>query len=466
MNRYYLAVDIGASSGRHIAVWQEGGSLQLKEIYRFENKPVVRDEHLCWDSDALLAHIIEGLRRCKELDIIPVSMAIDTWGVDYALVSAHGERLGEVYAYRDSRTAPAMEAAERLLSFEALYGKAGIQKQPFNTIYQLLSDLSIRPELLGKASRMLMLPDYLTFRLTGEMHSEYTIASTTSLLDAASGDWDRALIDTLGLPQHIFGVMSKPGDVAGALSEEVAREVGFQTTVRLAPAHDTASAVLAAPLDEDAVFLSSGTWSLMGVERTSPDLSSESMACNLSNEGGYGQTIRLLKNIMGLWMIQSLRREEAPQMPFPELARLAQENETFSGRVDVNHSSFLAPESMATAIDNYLQTAGQPPALSLGMRLACVYHSLAESYRGTAEELAQLTGKAYSRICLVGGGSQDEYLNRLTAATCRKTVTAGPVEATALGNALSQMLADGLFPSVAAARAAVAQSFAIREYPC
>lgn len=460
----YLAVDIGASSGRHILMWLEDGKIQIKEAYRFENRPVLRDGRLCWDVEALFDHIVEGLVRLGEENMAPASMAIDTWGVDYVLVDGDGDRLGEAYAYRDGRTEGPIGAVESIVSTQALYRRTGIQKQPFNTIYQLMSDKEIRPRALDSARRMLMMPEYLTYRLTGEMHSEYTISSTSAMLSAAAGDWDRELIAMLGLPEVIFGALEKPGAEAGILRDVIAEKVGFQTKVRLAPAHDTASAVLAAPIDDSSIFLSSGTWSLMGLERKSPDLSVESEGYSLSNEGGYGGTFRLLKNIMGLWMIQSLRREDAPGIPFPTLAALAMENDHFPGRVDVNDRSFLAPVSMGQAIDSYLAKTGQQVPESLGQRLACVYHSLAESYRETAGELASLTGRDYGRICLVGGGSQDDYLNSLTAKVCGKIVTAGPVEATALGNGLSQMLADGVFASVEEGREAIARSFPVKLF--
>lgn len=462
--RSYLAIDIGASSGRHMLLTYEGGEMRLSEVYRFPNQMEKRDGHDCWDADALFAEVVEGIRQAFLSGADPVSIGIDTWGVDYVLLGAEGERLGEAYAYRDGRTQGMDEALEKTLSPEALYARTGLQKQPFNGIYQLMADQAYRPETLARAQHLLQTPSYLTYRLTGRMMTEYTEASTTALLDTRSRDWDWELIDKLGLPRRPFGQVYMSGTEVGPLLPKIAEQVGGQTQVRLTTSHDTAGAVLAAPLDESSIFLSSGTWSLLGLEQPQADTSARALAYDVSNEGGYGNTYLWLKNIMGMWITQELRKEQAPGVPYGELEAMARSADAFATRIDVNDALFYAPESMTEALNAYCRRTNQPEPVTLAEALACTYHSLADNYAEAIAALEALAGRTYRRLCIIGGGSQNTYLNQLTADRCDKAVIAGPVEATAIGNVVAQMLADGTLGSVEEARQCIMRSFATSEY--
>ena len=464
---YYLAVDIGASSGRHILGHAEDGRIVLEEVYRFDNDLVTRNGHLCWELERLFSEILRGMKRCAELGRIPAAMGIDTWGVDFVLLDEKGRVLGDAVAYRDSRTAGMDSTAAALILPEELYARTGIQKQIFNTIYQFLALKKERPELLAQATRMLMIPEYFHWRLTGKAVSEYTNATTTQLVNAAEKTWDSDLLERLGLPRKIFGELALPGTEVGELLPEIAAEAGFSCKVVLPGTHDTASAVLVVPMTaENAVYISSGTWSLIGLERMEPDCSEESRRRNFTNEGGYGGRFRYLKNIMGLWMIQSVRRElkaAGQAVSFDDLCEMAIKAADFPSRVDVSDECFLAPENMQKAVDGFCARTGQPVPTSIEERMACIYRSLAAGYRRAVKELEVLTGKPVPCIHIVGGGSKDWYLNELTASETGKTVYAGPAEATALGNILAQMLAAGVFSTVEQARRAVAQSFSVKE---
>ena len=390
----------------------------------------------------------------------PATAAIDTWGVDYVLLDAAGKPFCETYAYRDSRT----QGLPETLDQDALYAVTGIQPQVFNTVYQLLADRRDRPQALEQAQRLLFMPEYLAYCLTGRMESEYTIASTSGLLDAKTRDWAWPLIDSLGLPRRIFGALRQPGYSLGRVSPAVEKEIGFAPEILLPPAHDTAAAVLGAPLQPGDAFLSSGTWSLLGAEIRTPVLSRESRLYGLTNEGGVEGTYRFLKNIMGLWIIQNIRRELPGKPSFAQMADWARENADFPGRIDVDAPEFLAPENMTQAIHQALAANGQPLPQNPGQLLACVNHSLAESYARTLRSLEALTGAPFKRLCIVGGGSQNVFLNELTAAACGLPVAAGPTEGTALGNLVCQMQAAGEIASVSEARALIARSFEIRDY--
>lgn len=469
--KYHLAVDIGASSGRHILGHVEQGRIVLEEVYRFENGPKKRGGRLCWDFDALAREVVNGLKACAKLGKVPATLGVDTWGVDFALVDREGRVLGDTVAYRDSRTQGMDALVEELIPAQELYRRTGIQKQSFNTIYQLMAVKRQSPELLEQAHRLLLVPDYLHYTLTGVMSNEYTEASTSGLVSAAAKDWDRELLGLLGFPQKLFGPLSLPGTALGGLRPALREELGFDCQVVLPASHDTGSAFLAVPAGEgDSVTLSSGTWSLLGVELETPVTTPESRAANFTNEGGYQYRFRYLKNIMGLWMIQNLRREMAEngQLPgFGELSRLAREAADFPGRVDVDDPSFMAPESMSAAVRAYCERVGQPVPQSPGELLSCVYHSLAQCYAQSVRQLERLTGRSFQAVHIVGGGSQDAYLNQLTASATGLPVYAGPTEGTALGNLLVQMIAQGEFASLQEARAAIRASFAVKEVlPC
>ena len=463
----YLAVDIGASSGRHILGWVAEGTLVLREVYRFSNRLHSREGHLCWDMEQLFAEIVQGLAQCKEEGIIPVSMGIDTWAVDFLLLDRQGKPLGNAVSYRDSRTQGMDRLVEARISPEELYARTGIQKQAFNTIYQLMAVKQQEPALLEQAQRLLLVPEYLTYRLTGRRESEYTNATTTGLVNAQTKTWDEEILDRLGYPRRLFGELRQPGFSVGGLSPQVQERVGFDCQVLLPATHDTASAFLAVPAKENGVYLSSGTWSLLGTELPAPVLTEESRRCNFTNEGGYQYRFRYLKNIMGLWMLQSTRREAGEGTSFAALEQAARDAGEFPSRIDVNHPSFLAPESMGEAVRSLCRKTGQPVPATLGELAACVYHSLAQSYARSIQELSALTGKSYTAVNVVGGGSRDSYLNQLTAQATDLPVYAGPTEGTALGNLLVQMLAQGEFPDLAAARRAIRHSFPMKEvFPC
>lgn len=461
---YYLAVDIGASSGRHILGWMDKGKIRMEEIYRFENKLEKRNGHLCWDLDHLFHEVVEGLHKCKELDRIPASVGIDTWGVDFVLLDAHGNVLGNTVAYRDGRTKGMDEEVYKVISESELYGRNGIQKQLFNSIYQLMAIKKETPQLLERAERFLMIPEYLNYRLTGVAMNEYTNATTTQLVNAKTQDWDFELMEMLGLPTKIFGELNMPKTLVGPLSSNMAKRVGFQTNVVLPATHDTGSAVMAVPTNsDDSIYLSSGTWSLMGIERLIPDCTEMSRKHNFTNEGGYHHRYRYLKNIMGMWVMQNLRREFKHKYTFEELYELAHIGRYFTSIVDVNDDTFLAPESMIRALQDYCEQTGQEKPETECELLYCVYRSLAKCYAKTVAEIETVTGRTYDTIHIVGGGCQDKFLDRLLVEVTGKEVYAGPVEATAIGNIMAQMLRDDVFEDLKEARRVVAKSFEVKR---
>ena len=459
---YYLAIDIGASNGRHILGHQADGKLVLEEIYRFPNASIKRNGQLIWDVDAITAHILEGMRRCGELGKTPASVGIDTWGVDFVLLDPEGQRLGEAVSNRDSRTVGIDQVVEKAISFAELYKRTGIQKMPFNTIYQIMALKQASPEQLERAESLLFLPDYFRYCLSGKAVSEYTIASTSALVDAAGKTWDRELIGQLGLPQGLFLELSTPGITTGTLTPEIAERVGYNCEVVLTPGHDTACAYLAVPAaDENAIYLSSGTWSLMGIESPKPILTDTACEQGLTNEGGYGYRFRLLTNIMGLWMLQSVRRETGEIYSFPELAELAKDSGSPVTIVDVTDNTFFAPDSMIEAVKEVARKAGGAVPETLGQVLQCIYHSLANCYAKTVVDLGEITGRNFTDIHIVGGGSQDAYLNTLTANATGCTVHAGPTEATVVGNIMVQMITAGELADVDSGRQMVRDSFSI-----
>ncbi len=465
MKRYYLAVDIGASSGRHILGYHENGVIKLEEIYRFENGMVKKNGSLCWELDKLFSEIKNGLKRCQEIGKIPFSMGIDTWGVDYVLLDAKDQVIGKTYGYRDKRTQGMDDKVYQVLSEEELYQRTGIQKMIINTIYQLMAVKTDYPEDMAKAQQLLMIPDYFNFLLTGKKYTEYTNATTTQLISPITKDWDYELIDKLGYKKEIFGKIQMPKTPVGNFTPEITAEIGFDCEVILPATHDTGSAILSVPaVDDDYLYISSGTWSLMGIERMEADCSLISKKANLTNEGGIDYRFRYLKNIMGLWMIQSVRHELGDEYSFAELCKLATEADQFVSRVDVNADCFLAPDNMIEAIKEYCRNTQQAVPGTVGELAACIYQSLADSYANTVKEIEQITGKTYQRIHIVGGGANAGYLNELTAKSTMKEVYAGPTEATALGNILAQMLKAGDYQTIPEARKAVFQSFPIIHY--
>lgn len=464
MAEYYLGIDIGASSGRHILTHIENGKMILEEIHRFPNGMEKKDGELCWNTEALFKEILTGMKKCAELGKIPVSVGIDTWAVDFVLLDDANQVIGNTVGYRDSRTQGIDEKVYEIIPLEELYQRTGIQKQMFNTIYQLMSVKQKKPQQLEAAKTFLMIPDYFNFLLCGKKCVEYTNATTTQLVSPITKDWDWELIQKLGYPQSIFPQIKVPGTVLGMLSENIAEEVGFSCKVVLPATHDTGSAVLAVPSNEEnTLYISSGTWSLMGVERKTADCSDDSMKYNFTNEGGYEYRFRYLKNIMGLWMIQSVKKEIANEMGFGEICELASK-EKITSMVDCNDDRFLAPENMTKEVQNACQESGQQVPEGIAQVAAVIYNSLAKCYADTIKEIENLTGITYSCIHVVGGGANASYLNELTAKATGRKVYAGPTEATAIGNLAAQMLADNKISGVTQARKMIFDSFDIKMY--
>ena len=468
----YLAIDIGASSGRAIVGSVRDGKIALEEVFRFENSQVRLGGHDCWDIDKLVESVKAGIDAA--LAKCPIeSIGVDTWGVDFVLLDDRGERCGDSVAYRDERTKGADAEIEKdVLSFADLYSRTGIQKTSFNTIYQLWALKKEHPEQLERAAKFLTVPEYINYRLTGNIVHEYTDSSTTALLDAAKKDWDFDLIEKLGLPKRIFGKLEMPGATVGEYRG---------VKVVLPAMHDTGSAYLAVPARDDrAVYLSSGTWSLLGVENEAPITTKAAMNANFTNEGGAWGRYRFLKNIMGLWMIQSIRRElngvsyvegksgeetaealaqisdwkKGAKYSFADLEMAARAADVNQSVVDVNDQRFMNPKSMVGEVLSAASAEGKTPK-PVGELMQCVYKSLAECYADAIRNLSEITGKTYTSINIVGGGCQDKYLNALTADATGLEVFAGPVEGTAIGNLIVQMVAGGEFADLASARRAI-----------
>jgi len=418
--RYYLAIDIGASSGRHIVGWKEDGVVHTKEVYRFPNGVKEENGHLVWEIKSLVLEVKAGIvAALAEFDNI-VSLSIDTWGVDYVLLKGD-EEVYPVYAYRDSRTEAVIPQVHEKVAFSQLYRCTGCQFQPFNTIYQLY-DEKLNGRLEG-VTDMLMMPEYLLYKLCGVKAREYTNATTMGMVNAQTGEFDMEIVDALGYPRHLFPKLSQPG-------MELGEYMGVKCV--LCATHDTGSAVEGIPMEGNHPYISSGTWSLLGVKTAKPITDTGSEKANYSNEGGVGYN-RYQKNIMGMWLVNELQRELCPDMPFPDIVKLAEES-TCEITVDANATEFLAPKSMKAAFDQ--ATGGLN---TIGDYFRCAYRSLALSYKQAIEELEANTGTKYEKLYIVGGGAKNGFLNRLTEEATGKQVIALPIEATALGNLKIQM---------------------------
>ena len=419
--QYYLAIDIGASSGRHIVGWEENGSIQTEELYRFPNGVTEKDGHLTWDIDALLGHVKAGVAIAKEKYPQIESLSVDTWGVDYVLMRGD-EEVRPCYAYRDGRTEAVIPLVHEKIGFSELYRHTGIQFQPFNTVYQLYAD-KLAGRLEG-VTDFLMIPEYLMYKLCGAKSHEYTNATTGGMVSAETGEFDGAIIEALGLPKQLFCKLQQPGEVIGEYE-------GIK--VVLCATHDTGSAVEGIPMEGEQPYISSGTWSLLGVKTEKPITNAASELANWSNEGGVGYN-RYQKNIMGMWLVNRLRGELCPDKPWGDIVAEA-EKSRFEETVDANAQCFLAPESMKAAFDAALAMKPQ----SVGDYFRCAYRSLALSYMNAIQELQHNTGKHYDSIYIVGGGAKNAFLNRLTEEASGKKVIALPIEATAIGNLKIQM---------------------------
>lgn len=460
----HIAVDIGASSGRLIHGTLESGRLKLRELHRFSNRFRHVDGHDYWDVEHLFEEILMGLVKAKKEGIRQCTLGIDTWAVDYVLLDQAGDRIHEVYAYRDARTNEAPDDLHRQISRAEVYGKTGIQELPFNTLYQLFVHDA---EQLKQADSILLVPDYLYYRLTGKKINEFTNASTTQLLNLKQNDFDRDLLHLLGLSRTQFAELAEPGEKLGPILPELVAAYDLpECELIVVPTHDTASAVVGVPAGGDRpwAYLSSGTWSLLGAERKSPLNHDLAMKGNYTNERGAYGTYRFLKNIMGLWMIQETRRVSGDSGSFAELVRMATEAPPFRSLVACNDQRFLNPEHMIEEIQRFCRETGQPVPVSLGEVCRCIYDSLALTYMDYMNELEEITEQEIDVLHIVGGGANNALLNQLTADLTGKMVKAGPSESTAIGNLAVQMICCGHIENWAAARELVAKSFDIQSY--
>ncbi len=460
-----LAIDFGASGGRAIIgeLDSEKGCVKATEIHRFSNDPVFLGDTMYWDVLRLLFEIKQSIIKSKEYGKID-SIAIDTWGVDFGLLDKDGRLLENPVHYRDKRTAGMNECCSQLISPDTLHKITGIQTMEINTVFQLLSLKKSRPELLERADKMLLMPDLLSFFLCGKKVSEMSIASTTELLDAGKKQWSKECISALGLPEKLFCDIIKSGTVIGMLSEKICTELDIKPMkVISACGHDTQCAVVSVPADEneDTAFLSSGTWSLLGAELDSPVISEKSASLGLSNETGYGGKTTLLKNIIGLWLIQESRRQwirQGREYSYMALENMAKDAKPFMCFIDPDSPEFTPAGDIPSRIKEYCERTGQYVPKTDGEVMRCIYESLALKYRSAIEQLERCTGKHFSRLCMVGGGTKDRFLSSLTACAINRPVTAGPVEATALGNIAVQLITLGVIDNIDTARQLIKNS--------
>jgi len=460
----HLAIDIGASGGRHILGWLDtAGKLCTEEVHRFPNEIVQIGEQQCWDIDALFGEVITGLRKCFDLGKIPDSVGIDTWGVDFVLLGSDGNIAGPAVAYRDNRTDKMDIEVAKCIADDELYSRSGLQKMFFNTIYQLVGARVQNPEYFDGARRLLFMPDYLHYKLCGVMKNEYTISSTSGLVNAVDKTWDDEIINRCGFPRKIFGEIVPAGTILGGFTDDVKNAVGFDCKVIMPPSHDTASAFLAVPAkSERSVYISSGTWSLMGAPLHEPITSEASRLAEFTNEGGYEYRYRYLTNIAGLWLLQSVRKEMSDNIEYAEFVALARASACES-IFNVNDERFAAPDSMIDEIRSACRDLGQAEPQGPGDLARSIFRSLAASYAKTISSLKELTGIEYDCINIIGGGSQNEFLNELTAKACGLPVYAGPTEGTALGNITCQMISFGVLPDYMSAKDTIRKSFDVKE---
>ncbi len=473
MNKKYkfLAFDFGASSGRAILATFDGEKITLEEKHRFSNDPVDINGDLHWDVLRLFFEIKQGILKCvnsgdRDID----SIGIDTWGVDYGLLDKNDKLLGNPYHYRDTRTDGMYEEAFKLVPKEEIYKETGIAFNWFNTLYQLLSQKLSDDPKLKEAKTFLMMPDLFNFFLTGVKKNEYTEVSTTQLYNSNTNEWAYDLMKKLGIPTDIFADIIQPGQIVGKVKKELAEELGIDEIPVVAVAsHDTGSAVASVPVpnQDDFIYISSGTWSLMGVELKKPNVSMEALEKNFTNEGGVNNTIRFLKNIMGLWLIQESRRQwarEGEELSFDELERQANEAEPFASLIDPDYPAFQTPGNMPRRIREYCEKTGQTVPQTKGAVIRCIAQSLAFKYRATVEGMEEVTGNKYNVINIVGGGIKDKMICQFTANATKRKVSTGPVEATSIGNVVVQAMAMGAIKDLNEGRQVVKNSFDITEY--
>jgi rhamnulokinase len=468
----FAAVDLGAESGRVVVGIFDGARLRLEEIHRFANVPVQAGSTLHWDALRLWSDIQDGLAKAAAQSGELSGIGVDTWGVDFGLLDATGALIGNPVHYRDARNNGAMESAFEKATREEIFERTGLAFLPFNTLYQLLALKKSNPAQLEIADKLLLMPDLLNFWLTGEKAAEYSIASTTQMLNAKTRAWDAELLQRLEIPTRLLPDIIAPGTTLGSLREEVAARLGMSANTRvIAPGeHDTASAIAAVPFENGAkngAYLSSGTWSLMGVELDAPLISPRVAELNFTNEGGVGGKIRFLKNIAGLWLVQECRRawqRAGREYSYAELTELAAQAKPFGAIVEPDDARFIAPASMPDALREYSQLSGQVAPQTEGGLVRCCLESLALKYRWTLEKLEELTNQKIPVLHIVGGGTQNKLLSQLTADAINRPVLCGPVEATAIGNILTQLMARSEIANLQDAREVVRNSFAIETF--
>ena len=463
-----VAVDLGAESGRAVVGTFDGERLALEDVHRFPNVPVTLAGTLHWDFLRLFGDVTAGLRRAAAGGSV-ASIGVDSWGVDFGLLDARGRLLANPVHYRDRRTEGMPDLAFLVVPRDEIYAATGIQFMPINTLYQLWSMVRAGDPLLGQADRMLMMADLFHHFLAGSAVAEYTNASTSQCLDPIARDWARPLLERFGIPTAILPPVVAPGTILGSLRDEIADETGLRDARVVAPgSHDTASAVVGAPLDgPTTAFLSSGTWSLIGLEMPAPVISAVSLAANLTNEGGVGGTVRLLRNVVGLWLVQESRRALWPAGDAPsyeELATLAEAAPAFTAFIDPDDERFLRPGNLPARVRAFCAETGQPVPDDTGTLIRVLLESLALRYAVAVDELARASGRPIEAIQVVGGGSNNRLLCRLTASATGLSVRAGPVEATASGNLCVQAIAAGELASIAEARELIARSFPVTAY--
>lgn len=467
----YAALDLGAGSGRAMLGTYDGARLTLTEAHRFPNEPVAEGERLYWDFERLWGGVQQGIARAAALAGGRLDgIAVDTWGVDYGLLDAAGQLTDRPRHYRDPRTHGMQERAFARLPRERIFAATGIQFMPINTLYQLFAQVAAQDPALARAERLLMTPDLFNFRLTGRAAAERTIASTSQCYNPSRDTWADDVLAAMDIPRGIFPEIVAPGTVLAPLKGDLAAALGLKEAppVLAVGSHDTASAVAAVPLADDGeAYLSSGTWSLLGVETRAPVITPESLRWNFTNEAGVAGTIRLLKNITGLWIIQELRRGWAAggeELRFEDLAALAHHAAPFAHFIDPNDEGFLAPGDMPSRIAAYCRRTGQPVPAERGAFIRAAYESLVFKYRQVVERLEALTGRSIHTIHVVGGGTRNADLNQWTANATGRRVRTGPAEATAAGNVLMQMMATGRLGSPAGGRALMRASFASETF--
>ena len=467
----FLAIDLGASGGRVMLGRWDGERFQLEELHRFANGPVEVMGRLHWDHLRLWAEIKTGFTAyAANYDTPPAGIGVDTWGVDYGLLDQSEQLLGNPYHYRDSANDGMMEEAFAYVPKKEIYQSTGIQFMQINTLYQLLARKLAADPQLDMAKTLLFTPDLFHFWLTGRKVAEYSIASTSQMLDANNRQWDADLLSKLDLPTHILADIVFPGTVLGDLRAEIVAEVGFADTVPVIAvgSHDTANAVAAVPdLDANSVYISSGTWSLMGVETAEPVINEQSLALDFTNEGGVAGTIRLLKNVAGLWLLQESRRQwqrEGQDYGWDELVSLAEDADPLRSLINPDRPEFASPGDTPGMIREACRQSGQPITESVGAVTRTILESLALKYRWVLESLETLIGHRLDTIRIVGGGTQNQLLNQFTANACQRPVVTGPIEATALGNVMMQAIATGHIADIEAGRRAIAASTEQRKY--